>query len=250
MKITPRRAFFLSVSIGAWLSIYINECTHSPKYQKPTSNETNDITCIQYLSNHQEIPGSLKLRELVCNDPRYRNGQDLEQALNTYRSVVDSLKWLSKSLKYLDFLIQYMQDLIATLHPLERKILPLLKNNITFEELLETSKMQEVEVMRALQWLENKEILKIKTDSKTIINLGELGKTYKKEKLPERRLLDQLKEKKLTLNEIKINKEELNIAIGELKKKAAINLGKEIEITDNGKKLLTKEFLEEKLLKT
>ncbi|MBS3170818.1 phenylalanine--tRNA ligase subunit alpha [Candidatus Woesearchaeota archaeon] len=121
---------------------------------------------------------------------------------------------------------------------------------MAFQELQELSKMQEVEVMRALQWMENKNILKIKTDSKIIINLGEFGKKYQKEKLPERRLLEQLKDNKLILSEINIPKEELNIAIGELKKKAAINLGKEVEITEQGKKLLTKEFLEEKLLKT
>ena len=143
-----------------------------------------------------------------------------------------------------------MQEIVSTLHPLERKLLPFLKNNIAFQELQELSKMQEVEVMRALQWMENKNILKIKTDSKIIINLGEFGKKYQKEKLPERRLLEQLKDNKLILSEINIPKEELNIAIGELKKKAAINLGKEVEITEQGKKLLTKEFLEEKLLKT
>ncbi len=142
-----------------------------------------------------------------------------------------------------------MQDLIATLHPLERKLLPFLKNNLAFAELQESSGMQEVEVMRALQWMENKNILKIKTNAKILITLGELGKKYLKEKLPERRLLEQLKEKKLSLEEVNIDKSELNIAIGELKKKAAINLGKELEITDNGKKLLIKEFLEEKLLK-
>lgn len=143
-----------------------------------------------------------------------------------------------------------MLDIIQGLHPLERKLFPSIKNNISFEELTNDSKLQEVEVMRALQWLENKELVKIKTDIKEEITLGELGKNYIKEGLPERRLLEQLKKKKLTLNEIQLDKSELNIAIGELKKKLAINFGKDIEITEQGKKLLEKESIEEKFLKT
>ncbi|MDP3728563.1 MAG: phenylalanine--tRNA ligase subunit alpha [bacterium] len=142
-----------------------------------------------------------------------------------------------------------MQNIIQSLHPLERKIIPFLKNNILFQDLLEQTKMQEVEVMRALQWMENKELLKIKTEITEIITFGNLGKKYAIAGLPERRLLEQLKKKKLTLEEIKLEDSEKNIAIGELKKKAAISMGKEIEITEQGKKLLDKEFLEEKFLK-
>ncbi|MSR86326.1 phenylalanine--tRNA ligase subunit alpha [Candidatus Woesearchaeota archaeon] len=142
-----------------------------------------------------------------------------------------------------------MQDLVRSLHPLERKVIPFLKNSILFEELLEKTKLQEAECMRAVQWLENKEVLKIKTDIKEEIILGSLGKKYLEEKLPERRLLEQLKKKKLSLQEIQLEEGEKNIAIGELKKKAAISMGKDIELTEQGRKLLEKEFLEEKLLK-
>ena len=143
-----------------------------------------------------------------------------------------------------------MQDIIQGLHPLERKIIPFLKNTMLFQELLEQTKMQEAEVMRALQWMENKELLKIKTETKETITFGDLGKKYSREGLPERRLLEQLKKKTLTIQEIKLEDAEKNIAIGELKKKAAISLGKEIEITEQGKKLLEKEFPEEKFLKS
>ena len=46
-----------------------------------------------------------------------------------------------------------MLDIIQSLHPLERKLFPYIKNNISFEDLTNDSKLQEVEVMRALQWL-------------------------------------------------------------------------------------------------
>ena len=124
-----------------------------------------------------------------------------------------------------------MKDLVHSLHPLERKVIPFLKNSIFFEELLEKTKMQEAECMRAIQWLENKDVLKIKTDIKEDIILGELGKKYLQDKLPERRLLEQLKKKKLKLQEIDLEEDEKNIAIGELKKKAAISMGVQL-ITD------------------
>lgn len=143
-----------------------------------------------------------------------------------------------------------MKDLLRSLHPLERKVIPFLKNNITVQELIEKTQSSDVEVMRAMQWLENKKVLTIEVETKETVTLGELGKKYLEEGLPERRMLEQLKEKPLALNEIKLDKEEVNIAIGELKKKAAITLGKEIAITDQGKKLLDKESLEEKFLKT
>jgi len=142
-----------------------------------------------------------------------------------------------------------MQDILQTLHPLERKVLPFLRNNASFEDIQARSKLQEAEVSRALQWLENKEVLTIKTETTEQVVVGELGKKYLEEGLPERRLLEQLKKKKLALADIKIDKSELNIAIGELKKRSAILLGKELELTDQGKKLLEKEWEEEKLLK-
>ncbi|MBI5797329.1 phenylalanine--tRNA ligase subunit alpha [Candidatus Woesearchaeota archaeon] len=143
-----------------------------------------------------------------------------------------------------------MQELLRSLHPLERRIIPFLKNNATLADLVKESRLQEVEVMRALQWLENKEVLKINTQTKETITLNRLGKEYKEKGLPERRLLEQIKKKKCTLQEIKLEKTEINIAIGELKKKSAIQLEKEIEITEQGKKLAEKEWPEEKFLNT
>lgn len=143
-----------------------------------------------------------------------------------------------------------MQEIIKSLHPLERKVIPYLKNNMLFQELLEKTKMQEAECMRTLQWMENKDLLKIKTEIQENIILESLGQKYLSEGLPERRLLEQLKKKKLSLEEIKLENNEKNIAIGELKKKAAITIDKELEITEQGKKLLEKEFLEEKFLKS
>ena len=75
---------------------------------------------------------------------------------------------------------------IKTLHPLERKVLPILDKYTSLTDIEKETKLQEVEVMRALQWLQNKEILKIKGESKEVVNLDKNGKIYLRKGLPER----------------------------------------------------------------
>jgi len=139
-----------------------------------------------------------------------------------------------------------------SLHPLERKILPFLKKSSNLDELQKFSKLKEVEVMRALQWLENKDALKIKTETKAIISLDKNGEKYIKEGLPEKRFLKSIENSNLHLQEIQkkanLDKDELTISIGQLKNKSLIDLGKEVSITDQGKKHLQKESLEELFL--
>jgi phenylalanyl-tRNA synthetase alpha chain len=147
------------------------------------------------------------------------------------------------------------EELAKTLHPLERKVLPQLKKEILFDELTEKSGLKDVESMRAVQWMENKGIVKIKAEEKDIIDLDKNGLRYKKEGLPEKRLLGLIKEKELALGELKkkIDPGEINIAIGVLRKTGAISIRKEndllISITPEGKKLLGRESPEEKFLK-
>lgn len=147
---------------------------------------------------------------------------------------------------------------IATLHPLEQKVLPLIPKNKNFDSLISASKLKDVEVMRALQWLENKNIIDLKKTVKEIIALDVNGKKYSKEGLPERKFLQAIKTKELSLEGIEkktgLEKQELNISLGVLKKKAAILVRPEksgtiISITDHGMKLLEKESLEELFLK-
>jgi len=146
-----------------------------------------------------------------------------------------------------------LNKLIETLHPLERKVLPVLKESISFPEIVKLTNLQEVEVMRALQWLENKNIIKINKKVNKIISLDNNGELYIKKGLPERRFL-QVLEQELTLNEVKqkasLNDNELHISLGILKKKAAITFeNNKIKITQNGKNLLNKELLEEQFIK-
>ena len=145
------------------------------------------------------------------------------------------------------------EDIITSLHPLERKVVPVLKNNKDFDAIVKKSGLKDVEVMRALQWLQNKDIIKIDEESFKVISLDKNGKSYAEKGLPERRFLEAL-ENTASLEEISkkanLEKEEASVCIGLLKKKGAIELGDnmQISLTDNGKKLKTNKFLEEKFI--
>jgi len=146
-----------------------------------------------------------------------------------------------------------LKKIISTLHPLERKVLPVLRQGISFDSIVRSSNLKKVEVMRALQWLENKKIVILKKKSSEIINLDENGKKYLKEGLPEKRFLKNLA-KETTIDafkkEIDFTNEEFNICVGLLRKKAVIYVlpGKKIKLTEQGKKQVGKETLEEKFL--
>ena len=77
-------------------------------------------------------------------------------------------------------------ELVNSLHPLERKVLPHLVKNSSFNDLVVASKLKDIEVMRALQWLENKEILKLHEDSKKIVSLDKNGISDEDERIKER----------------------------------------------------------------
>ncbi|MBD3310294.1 phenylalanine--tRNA ligase subunit alpha [Candidatus Woesearchaeota archaeon] len=150
-----------------------------------------------------------------------------------------------------------IKQLAQTLHPLERKVLPLVEKHPSLEELVKQTGLSEVEVMRALQWLQNKGVLEIKEKRSEAVLLDTNGKQYLEEGLPEKRFLKAVDKSTLTIDEILkktgLAKDELNSCLGILKGKAAIDLKKDgklrISITDNGKKLLKKESFEEQFLK-
>lgn len=152
-----------------------------------------------------------------------------------------------------------MNDIISKLHPLEKKLIPLLKNGLSFIDLIEKSGLKDIEVMRALQWLSNKEIIKLDESKEEFVELDLNGQEYAKSGLPELRFLKILNEKtpinkEKVMKDAKINQQEFGVSIGALKKKAAIisensDKGILIKRTPQGTKLLEKESLEEKFLK-
>ncbi|HLC96544.1 MAG TPA: phenylalanine--tRNA ligase subunit alpha [Candidatus Nanoarchaeia archaeon] len=149
------------------------------------------------------------------------------------------------------------KKIIEQLHPLERKVLPLLDKFTFLEELISHSGLKDVEVMRALQWLENKKIIQLRENPKNMVSLDKNGLEYLKKGLPEKRFLDVLKDHTLTLGQLSqksgLSTEELNACLGSLRKKAAILITKEknelvVKPLPPASKLREKGFLEEKLL--
>jgi len=142
-----------------------------------------------------------------------------------------------------------LEILAEKLTPLERKVLPILKKKNSLKDIQKATELKEIEVTRALQWLENKKLVKTEKSEKEIIELAENGKEYLETGLPEKRFLEALTEP-LTLNEIKdkakLTKEEINVSLGLLKRERAIIFGLKGKIKKTEKTL---RFPEEELLK-
>lgn len=117
---------------------------------------------------------------------------------------------------------------------------------------------QEVEVMNASSWLQSKKLVTVEEHIKTVYSLGKEGKQFLKKELPEKRALKLIYNKngKASLKDLSnvLEKHEIPVAIGWLKKKGWANVKKEhkdtiLEITDEGRKILKAESEDEKMLK-
>ena len=149
-------------------------------------------------------------------------------------------------------------NLVKSLHLFERKVLPFIMTDTLFDDIVEKSGLKDVEVMRALQWLENKGLVKVSSEQVKRISLDSNGVKYKKDGLPERKIISALKDGDLSLDILAkrcgLSKDEISASIGSLKSHASIDVKKSkgnlvLGLTTNGKKLLNKEFLEEVFLK-
>src|SRR3989344_3547045 len=144
-----------------------------------------------------------------------------------------------------------INEIIEKLSPLEIKIIPYLKEPV--EKIAKKTGLDSVSVLRALRFLENKNIIKLKTISKTIIELGVNGVYYKKNSLPERKVLAILEQNNhLPLEEAKklskLSENEFKVSLGVLKNKALITLFDRKISLNATREELSKKFLEEQLL--
>ena len=93
------------------------------------------------------------------------------------------------------------EKIISTLHTFERKVLPVLKEMSSFEKIAEKTKLQKVEVMRALQWLQNKKLIRINKKLQEQVSLDENGLKYREKGLPEKTFLEAARRTIQTNNE-------------------------------------------------
>ncbi|MBI2655460.1 phenylalanine--tRNA ligase subunit alpha [Candidatus Woesearchaeota archaeon] len=149
-----------------------------------------------------------------------------------------------------------IKKLAESLNPAERKVARVLDEINSFDGIIKATGLKDVEVMRALQWLQNKNIVKIKESQKEVVSLDENGIKYLKFGLPEAIFLENI-EKPVSMGELGkktgLSSEELAISLGVLKSKAAIEIRKDkeiiVSITEHGRQLLKNGFAEQQFLK-
>jgi phenylalanyl-tRNA synthetase alpha chain len=145
-----------------------------------------------------------------------------------------------------------IQKIIDSLSPHERKILPFLDSGDVVD-VCKKSNLDKVSVLRAMEYLQNKGLVKVSLDKKKILDLGVNGALYKKKGLPERRLLNLLNDKRIvSLKDAQklsgLSNDEFKASIGSLKSKALIELNKGKIIFNGRVEEIAKKTLEEQLL--
>ena len=145
------------------------------------------------------------------------------------------------------------KKLIESLSPHERKIIPHL--NKSLNEIAESSGLEKISIVRALEYLQNKNIIKLSSEKKKIIDVGINGALYRKKGLPERRLLHLINEKRIislqeAQKEAKLSNDEFKASLGALKRKAMIELKKGKLTLSASKEEVAKRTLEESFLES
>ena len=146
------------------------------------------------------------------------------------------------------------QKIIESLSPNEIKILPYIKEK-SLNIINEKSGVDKTSIVRSLEFLSNKDLIKLDSKKETMVELGLNGLLYLKQGLPERRLSNIIAKKtsiglEQAKQESRLNDNEFKAAIGALKKKALISLVNGNLILVGKKEELTEKTLEEKFLES
>lgn len=145
------------------------------------------------------------------------------------------------------------RKIIEALSPNERRIIQYLKDDV--KDICRKSNLDKTSVIRALEYLQNKGIIRLSSEKKKIIELGVNGALYRKKGLPERRLLSALSEKSIlrfaeAQKQAGLSDEEFKVSIGVLKKKAMIGIKNGKIILSADRKEVSKKTLEEIFLES
>lgn len=116
----------------------------------------------------------------------------------------------------------------VNLHEYERAVLPVLLESTDIDVLIEKTGLTQVQISRALQWLENKELITLTYEKSQIISLGENGLVFLEKGLPEKRVLKELQSGKKAMDEFtSVSSQEVTAVIGLLKKEQVVTLQKD-----------------------
>ena len=128
------------------------------------------------------------------------------------------------------------------LHDIEKKIIDSLqkKSEQTPEQLSESTELSIDQVRRGIEWLRLKEFANVIESSKVTVSLGRNGIDSLKNGLPERKLMDLIKDGSKSFEEVRktLSGAGFNAAIANAKKNGWVN----IEKTDSGSTISTKEI--------
>ena len=121
-----------------------------------------------------------------------------------------------------------MEKLIASLSPSERTILPHLQEHNTLSELAKAAQVQEIEALRACQFLSNKQAIELEKVTQEQLVLTRRGEQAIQEGLPEEIFYQAIPKKGISLQELRekadLKGAAFNIAIGTLKQQEAIKI--------------------------
>src|SRR5918994_5503260 len=139
-----------------------------------------------------------------------------------------------------------------TFHPIERSILNSLSNNdhVRAESLVASTGLSLDQIRRGIEWLKFKNLISIKESSTQRVFMASGGMEAAKNGLPERRLVNSLKEGKLTIAEVlasgAIKDEEINAAIAGARRNQWIQLveGKMVPTPSSAKQSPEESFIE------
>jgi len=148
-----------------------------------------------------------------------------------------------------------VNEIIEGLSESEKKVLLNVKCDTSLKNIISLTSLDEIVVMRSLQWLSNKKLVSLNKNEFVIISLGNNGKDYLKNGLPEKIFLTELlKKNSVSISDLTkiISREEVNACVGILKKNGFIKIDKKDElffsITPIGKDKLKSGFFEEVIL--
>jgi len=126
------------------------------------------------------------------------------------------------------------------LHDIEKQIVKLLQStpNLTEEQLAQETKLSMDQIRRGVEWLRQKDLANVTDTTNLSYGLGKNGLDALKNGLPERRLVNLVKDGPKTFDEVQSSLQgpDFNAAIGYAKKNDWIN----IEKTDIGSKISLK----------